>query len=145
MSMEWWVWLLLGLLLLFLELLTPGGFYIIFFGIGAVLIGILVALELAGPLGSQLVLFAIVSLVMLLVFRRPLLKRMQPTGQPHEVDSLIGETALALENIPAGQMGKVELRGASWNARNIGETPLKRDRRCKVERVEGLTLHIRGE
>ena len=33
--MIWWLWVLLGILLLAIELLTPGGFYVIFFaGIG---------------------------------------------------------------------------------------------------------------
>ena len=47
--MDWWIWILFGLLLLLVELVTPGGFYILFFGIGAVIVGILVAFESAGP------------------------------------------------------------------------------------------------
>ena len=57
------------------------------------------------------------------------------------MDSLIGETALALEDIAPGAMGKVELRGASWTARNIGDQPIQRSERPKVERVDGLTLY----
>jgi membrane protein implicated in regulation of membrane protease activity len=34
--MEWWIWILLGLVLLLGEIVTPGGFYILFFGVGAV-------------------------------------------------------------------------------------------------------------
>ena len=33
--MIWWLWVLLGILLLAIELLTPGGFYVIFFGIAS--------------------------------------------------------------------------------------------------------------
>ena len=61
----------------------------------------------------------------------------------HKVDSLVGETALALEDIAPGAIGKVELRGASWTAHNAGDQPIQRSERPKVERVEGLTLHIR--
>jgi membrane protein implicated in regulation of membrane protease activity len=70
---------------------------------------------------------------------------MQPVGRPQEVDSLVGETALAIDDIQVGQIGKAELRGTSWNARNVSENTLNRGQRCKVERVEGLTLCIRGE
>ena len=47
--MDWWLWILLGLLLFLAELTTPGGFYILFFGIGAVIVGILVGFQAAGP------------------------------------------------------------------------------------------------
>ena len=30
--MEWWIWVVLGLALLLGEILTPGGFYLLFFG-----------------------------------------------------------------------------------------------------------------
>ena len=37
----WWFWVLLGFLLLFLELVTPTGFFLLFFGVAAVLVGLL--------------------------------------------------------------------------------------------------------
>ena len=43
--MEWWMWAVLGLALLMLEMATPGGFYFIFFGASAFLVG---ALDLLG-------------------------------------------------------------------------------------------------
>jgi len=33
--MEWWLWLAGGLALVVAELVTPSGFFIIFFGLGA--------------------------------------------------------------------------------------------------------------
>jgi membrane protein implicated in regulation of membrane protease activity len=144
MVMTWWMWFLLGLLLLGAELITPGGFFIFFFGCGAVVVGIveLLGLPLSTPL--QVLLFVAVSIVSLLIFRKPLKERfahMVPSGQ---VDSLVGEFALALEEIPAGGLGKVELRGSTWNAENLGPLPVARSARCRVERVEGLTLFIRS-
>ncbi|HWP57972.1 MAG TPA: NfeD family protein [Candidatus Acidoferrales bacterium] len=141
MNMEWWVWLLLGLFLFLGELVTPGGFYIIFFGVGAIVVGILAGFGLAGPLWFQWILFTAISLVALWLFRDRLVEMTQapPRG---DVDSLIGETAIVLEEIPAGAIGKAEMRGAAWSARNIGGRPLARGERCKVERVEGLTLWV---
>ena len=34
--MSWWLWLVLGLGLTALELLSPGGFYLIFFGLSLI-------------------------------------------------------------------------------------------------------------
>jgi membrane protein implicated in regulation of membrane protease activity len=79
------------------------------------------------------------------LFRRRLLQRFGapiPTG---EVDTLVGEVATVLEGIQAGAMGKAELRGASWNARNTGTQYLAHGQRCLVERIDGLTLFIRAE
>jgi inner membrane protein len=142
--MEWWIWILLGLLLLLAELLTPGGFYIIFFGIGALVVGVLAGFNAAGPLWFQFILFSILSVLTLWLFRGKLLQLTQ--GERREnVDSLVGETAVATEEIHLNAVGKAELRGTSWNARNVGDKPLTRGQRCVVERVEGLTIFVRAE
>ena len=142
--MEWWIWILLGLLLLLAELLTPGGFYIIFFGIGAVVVGVLAGLNAAGPLWFQFILFSILSVLTLWLFREKLLQLTQGERRKN-VDSLVGETAVATEEIHLNAVGKAELRGTSWNARNVGDKPLTRGQRCIVERVEGLTIFVRAE
>src|SRR5947207_3363813 len=46
MTILWWHWLVLGLLLAVAELATAGGFYLLFFGIGALLVGGLAGLGL---------------------------------------------------------------------------------------------------
>jgi len=59
--MYWWLWLVAGLVLLGLEVLTPGGFYVLFFGIGALVVGTLVGLGAAGPVWFQWLLFSAIS------------------------------------------------------------------------------------
>ena len=61
-----------------------------------------------------------------------------------EVDAVVGQMAQALEDIAVDAIGKAELRGSAWAARNVGATAITRSQRCRVERVEGLTLHLRG-
>lgn len=142
--MEWWIWMLLGLLLLLAELVTPGGFYFIFFGIGAVVVGVVAGLNAGGPAWFQFLLFSILSLVSLWLFRERLLTLTEGTPD-RNVDSLIGETAVASDEIPVNGIGKVEMRGSAWSARNVGDKPLKHGERAKVERVEGLMLFVRLE
>ena len=43
------------------------------------------------------------------------------------------------------QVAQAELRGTAWSVRHDGTQPLARGRRCIVERVEGLMLHVRPE
>ena len=143
--MIWWYWVLLGLLLAVVEILTPGGFFFIFFAISSLLLGLL---EVAGVAGSdplQWVLFSALSVVCLALFRKPLLARMGPKERAETVDSLIGEVAVAVTPIPPGQHGRAELRGTVWSARNIGELPLTQGERGRVAAVRGLELDIRSE
>ena len=142
--MEWWIWILVGLLLVLAELVTPGGFYFIFFGAGAVGVGVLAGLQAAGPVWLQFILFSALSVGALWLFRGKLL-RLTQTASRDPIDNLIGETAVAVDEISINAVGKAELRGASWSARNVGDQPLARGERCKVEKVEGLTIFVRRE
>jgi len=144
LAMAWWIWMLLGFVLLLTELMTPGGLYLLFFGAGAILVGLLGSLELSGPPWAQWLLFSIVSVATLVILRRPLLRKLRPRHPVQTVDSLVGEAALTLEDIAVGGIGKAELRGSSWSARNVGTTPLIRGQRCLVESIDELTLGIRS-
>lgn len=144
--MIWWYWMLLGLVLLGIEMATPGGFYILFFGLAALIIGSLTGLGFIQAEWFQWLLFSGLAILFLLVFRGPLmtLLKKQERDLP-AVDSLAGENATPLEDLEPGTTGKAELRGTTWTAHNAGATSLTKGQRCKVERVEGLTIWIAAE
>jgi membrane protein implicated in regulation of membrane protease activity len=138
--MAWWQWILLGLALSALELATPGGFYLIFFGISAILVGLASVAGFLVPAWFEWLAFSVGSIVMLLLFRRRLMQLIQPGAG--DVDSLIGETALPLETIRPGAIGRAEMRGTVWSARNVHDSELARGQRARVQRVDGLTLYL---
>lgn len=142
--MTWWLWTLFGLVLLILEVQTFGGFFLMFFGVGALLVGLLVAIGAVEADWLQWLLFSVLSVVAVVLFRRPILRKLTPSST-HKVDSLVGETAIASEDIPSGGIGKAEMRGTGWNAHNAGTATLRKDARCRVERIDGLTLWVRAE
>jgi inner membrane protein len=142
--MAWWIWVLGGLVLLVAEVTTPGGFFAVFFGAGAILVGGLKALGWEGPAWAEWLVFTVLSVVSLALFRKPLMRRfILSTSKP--VDQLEGETAVVTEDVPPGGVGKAEMRGASWTARTAGDATLPKGCRCRVEWVEGLTLWLRAE
>jgi membrane protein implicated in regulation of membrane protease activity len=145
MDMQWWHWAVLGLVLGLFELATPGGFFILFFGIGALLVSLLSLGGIAGPLWVQWVLFGAFSIVSLLFFRDPLLRRMRASEHTGLIDSLTADIAVVKEDIAPGAFGRAELRGTAWSALNVGVAALHRGQRCAVRKVEGLTLHITAE
>ena len=143
--MPWWIWVLLGLVLLAAEVLTPGGFYVLFFGIGALVVGAAAALGVGGPDWAQWLLFSVVSAGSLALFRRRLLRRLDRPAAAPTIDSLEGEVAFPLDDLAPGAVGKAELRGTTWTAQNVDDRPLARGQRSRVTRVEGLMLKLRAE
>lgn len=143
--MVWWHWLVIGLVLIALEMAASGGFYVIFFGIAALAIGTLHAFDIAGPIWFQLLLFSALSVGSLLFFRQPLLRWMKLDRPGQEVDSLVGETAVPLAAIAVGGVGRAELRGSAWSARNVDEAAVAAGQRCTVVAVDRLMIHIKAE
>ncbi len=141
--MAWWVWVLGGLGLLLVEVATPGGFFAVFFGAGALLVGAAKALGWSGPAWLDWLVFTALSVSLLVVFRRDLRRLALLSGPP--VDRLEGEQAVVLDVVSPGGVGRAETRGTSWAARTEGESTLTRGQRCRIERVEGLTLWLRAE
>jgi membrane protein implicated in regulation of membrane protease activity len=142
--MVWWYWIVLAVALVVIELVTPGGLFALFFGVAALLLGLL---ELLGVVERDLVqwiLFPVLALLSLAVFRAPLLE-MIGRNDATDVDALVGEVAFAADAIPPGAYGRAELRGSTWTARNLDSAPLVARQRCRVVAVRGLELDIRSD
>jgi membrane protein implicated in regulation of membrane protease activity len=140
--MTWWLWVLAGIGLLAVELVTPGGLFALFFGVGAILTAVLAAVGAGETL--QWLAFTAISVVLLATLRGPLQQRLSARGGG-PVDSLVGEEVTLLGDLPEKGEAKAELRGVPWSARAASGLALRKGQRCRVERVEGLTLWVRGE
>jgi len=143
--MTWWYWMLLGLLLAGVEIATPGGFFVAFFALAAVLVGLLELLGLVESDAVQWALFSVLAVSCLLFLRKPLVAWMHRGQESEAVDSLVGELAVPATPIAAGGHGRAELRGAMWNVRNVDAAGLSAGERCRVVAVRGLELDIRAE
>jgi inner membrane protein len=141
--MAWWIWLVIGFILMAVEMMHMG-LFLIFAGFAAVLVGVLSRLGLAGPEWRQWLLFSVISVISILLFRRPLLRYFR-FNESRSVDTMIGETAKALETMAVNGRGKAELRGSIWNAVNVGHQPLGSGEYCRVEEVDGITIKVRAE
>ena len=91
-------------------------------------------------------LFSLISIGFLVPLRGRLLRRMaRGEDAAARVDALVGQVAVVLEDLPPGEVGKAELRGTAWNARNESQQALRRGQRSKVTRVDGLMLWLQPE
>lgn len=142
--MDWWLWVAGGLALMVLELVTPSGFFIMFFGLGALTVGVLARLGLLEAGWGQWLSFTLLSVGYLVVFRGRVQELFQPPP-PIPVDSLVGVLAVPQAAIEPGAVGRVEVRGSTWSARNIGPSAIAIGQRCTVVSVDGLLLAVRPE
>jgi len=110
------VWFGLGLVFLLLEFVLPG-FILFFFGIGAWIVAIL-TLFIDVSLNVQLLIFLGSSVLTVLLFRNWVKSKfdINKKGPQQLEDEYIGKIALAETAILPGQQGKVEFKGASWDA-----------------------------
>jgi membrane protein implicated in regulation of membrane protease activity len=139
--MEWWMWLAAGLVLVVAELATPGGFVIIFFGIGALAVGALALLGMVTSVPLQFLWFSVLSVASLAFLRGRVQSRLQ-SPPSSTVDSLVGVVAMVQEQMAPRAIGRVEVRGSMWAARNTSDVTLDPGQRALVAAVDGLTLGV---
>lgn len=144
--MAWWIWVVAGLVFLAGEILTPGGLYLLFFGIAALIVGLIVALGVPIPLWGEGVFFVLLAGLSVLALRKPAqawLKR--DTSNQSSGSSILGAEAIALETIQPGEDGTVNLHGTVWQAQNATELTIPIHARCYVRAIVGVTLHVGPE
>ena len=113
------IWFLAGLILVVVEFVIPG-VVVIFFGIGALLIGFM-CLFIDIPVNLQLFLFLIISLLLLLSLRKwfenLFAERLYSSEDEAEtMDGFYGKQASVTKEITPQKAGKVEFRGSFWDA-----------------------------
>ncbi len=140
--MAWWMWTILGLVLVIAEAQIPTNFFLLAFGVGGLVVGALTGLGWIGTPWIEWLTFTLASILALLGFQRTLT---QHHDDARTVDDLTRESATILEDVPAGGVGRAELRGTTWSARSADGSAIPIGTRRRVERVDGLTLILRPE
>lgn len=134
-------WLGLLIVLLLIEAATMGLTTIWF--AGGALVSFLAALFRV-PLPAQIVLFAAVSLVLLISTRPAAVRFMNQKTEKTNVYSLLGEKGLVTETIENLKgTGRVKLKGVDWTARTKeDERVIAVDTVVTVQDVQGVKLIV---
>ena len=140
--MQWWGWIIIGALILGAELvLIDLDFYLVFIGVSAVTVGLLDIAGIGIPEWGEWLLFALLCLVSLGLIRKPLRRLMMKGGEDYN-PSPEGELIAMTEALEPGQSCRVDFRGTSWTATNVGEQTISPDTRAKISAIKGLTLEV---
>ncbi|MHA6799743.1 NfeD family protein [Bounagaea algeriensis] len=113
------LWLIAGVLLIGAEVLS-GEFVLVMLGVAA--LGAAGSAALGAPLIVDAVIFAGLSVGLLLAARPALKRRFQVSRElPTNVDALVGQRALVQARVDA-HGGQVSINGDVWSARAFDET-----------------------
>jgi hypothetical protein len=140
--MPWWGWMGVGMLLLAAELFfIEADFFLVFLGVAAVLTGLLGWAVPELPTWGQWLTFAVLAVVSMVLFRKRVyrLLRREVADLPND---MLRERFELPTGLPVDGSCRVELRGSTWNARNVGAAPIAPGGRARVVGVDGITLKV---
>ena len=144
--MNWWLWIIFGILAIVIEINATRDFSLFCVGLSALIVGGLAGSSLVEAVWLQWLCFSAMAVALLFLLRSPLQRWISPRDTPvKEMDYLVGEVALPVEDIVVEGFGKAELRGTTWTARNAGALLLFKGQRCRVTKVDGLTIWVKPE
>jgi membrane protein implicated in regulation of membrane protease activity len=140
--MPWWGWIIFGAVLLGSELLiVDAGFYLVFIGIAAAITG-LVELTGAGlEPWLQWILFSVISLVMMILFRKKLYAKLRGSGIGYETGPA-GEIVTVEQPLQPGEKGRLAYRGTEWTVINSSDQAFEQGQHVQISSVDGLTLML---
>ena len=136
-----YLWLGVMLLALIMEGATAA-ITSLWFVVGA--LAAMLAAFLGAEIWLQVVVFAAVSVVCLLLLRPILKKYIEPKKVRTNVDALIGSQGVVLEKIDniAGT-GRVKLGGMEWTARSVTGEIIEEGTVIQVEKIEGVKVFVK--
>ncbi|MEN9849365.1 MAG: hypothetical protein RL368_2105 [Pseudomonadota bacterium] len=135
-----WHWWAFGSMLLILEILLPGAFFI-WIGIAAVVVGFLVMFMPYLSFESQLFIYAIIALIAVILGRAYFAKNPIQSEQPllnERTLQYLGRVFTVVEPIIDGR-GKVQIDGSFWRVE--GED-CPEGTRVKIVKVSGIHLEV---
>lgn len=142
--MPWWGWMIFGAFLLGSELLgVEAGFYLVFIGLAAALTGLIDVAGLALEPWVQWIVFAVLGLVFMVLFRKKLYQKLRGDGVGYDA-SPTGDYVKLEETLQPGEKGRVSHRGSDWTVLNVGSEAVEKGASVRIRSVVGLTLNING-
>ena len=105
---EWWHWIVLGLCLAMAELAVPA-FFIIWFGIGAIGVGIVLLIAPELSIATQVVIWAGLSIILVGLWFRYLKPRTM-TAVGTSAASVAGEVGILVNSISPNSRGQVRFQ-----------------------------------
>jgi inner membrane protein len=142
--MPWWGWLVVGALLLGVEMFVlDAQFYLVFLGVSAAIVGLFGLAGVAMPEWAQWLMFAALALITMVAFRRRVYQLVRGRTGLVEERLTLGDRVTIPTRLDPGQTCRVDYRGSSWSARNVGPASIEGGRQAVIASIDGLTLLVK--
>ncbi|MPQ71452.1 NfeD family protein [Pseudomonas sp. MWU12-2323] len=142
MLMEWWVWIVLGFALIVMETFTVT-LFVLWFGIGAVLVGLLTLAWSSLPIEAQLLSWATLSSLLTVLWFKVFKNRIPE--KRWTADEVIGEVGLLTASVAEFQKGRVRfqkpvLGNEEWVC--ISNSDIASGTRVRIVAIEGNMVRV---
>lgn len=142
MELQWWIWLVLGFGLILLELVIPT-FFIIWFGIGAVAVGVIAGLVPGLSLASELLIWVVLSSLTVALWFKVFKPRKDE--KRWTADAVIGEVGLLVAPVSEFQKGRVRfqkpiLGNEEWVC--VANADIASGERVRILAIEGNVVRV---
>ena len=144
MQPESWHWAVLGIGLIIAELAVPA-FFIVWFGLGALLVSLIVLVAPSLGLTAQLLIWTIASVAMVVIWFRIFKPGMHKTRVGMSDSNIVGEVGMLTRDVELYQKGQVRFQkplvgSEIWEC--ISDEAIKSGERVKVLGIEGSFLKV---
>lgn len=143
MQFEWWHWAVTGIILILAELAVPA-FVLVWFGLGALVVALVVALAAIG-LTAQLAVWLTMSVLLVFLWFKVFRPESHKTRIGMSDPDVIGEIGLLARDVAPFEKGEVRFQKPllgtdTWPC--IADEAIKAGERVKVLDVEGSLLKV---
>lgn len=144
MQLEWWHWAVFGIVLMLAELAVPA-FVLVWFGLGALIVGALVAIVPGASLTFEIAIWTVASLAMVFLWFRIFKPGFHKTRIGMADAHVVGEVGMLIHEVEPYRKGQVRFQkpvlGADvWDC--IADEPIPSGERVKVLGVEGSLVKV---
>lgn len=143
MQLEWWHWVVAGIILILAELAVPA-FVLVWFGLGALVVAMLVAVADVG-VTMQLAAWLVTSVLLVFLWFKVFRPESHKTRIGMSEPAMIGEVGLLARDVAPFEKGEVRfqkplLGSDTWPC--IADEEIAAGTRVKVVAVEGSLLKV---
>jgi membrane protein implicated in regulation of membrane protease activity len=147
MSQAWVIWLIIAAIFVVAEVFTSG-FFLLWFGVGA-LAAAIVAMLGVSSIAAQTLVFLAVSIALVVASRTIFEKFLDRPADANRlrsgIETIVGQVGTVVESSRGAlNEGAVRVYGSVWTAFPAeGERPLREGDSVAVERIEGNAIYVR--
>lgn len=134
------MWAILGIVLIAAELMTMA-FVLVFFGLGALLTAFLTWIGITAGFSSQLLVFSVSSLGMLLILRT--FAKKQFFRKSDISQEFVGQKVKVTKSISVDSEGAVSYRGSEWIAFSDSKEVIPAGAIVEIIGTEGIRVKVR--